>query len=177
LILTRSPDPQVLIAASFFAVICVIDTLQSRIPNIANASLAFAGLAFNFSASGTGGLVASALGAAAGLALLLLPYLMGGFGAGDVKALAALGALVGPGAILQVFVYMALYGAILAMLHYLADGNLRQKLVGGWTTMKTFLLTRDPAILKPKKHEPMRFPYAAAIALGYYTWLMRGDLM
>jgi prepilin peptidase CpaA len=167
----------VFIAASFFAVVCVFDTLWSRIPNVANASLALAGLAFNFSAGGTKGLVISALGAAAGLGLLLIPYLMGGFGAGDVKALAALGALVGPGAILQVFVYMALYGGLLALLHYLASNNLPQKLADGWTTMKTYLLTKDADVLNPRKHEPMRFPYAAAIALGYFTWLMRGDLL
>lgn len=165
------------IASLFFAMICLIDTLQSKIPNLANASLAIAGLALNFYASGTKGLAAGGLGMLAGLALLIVPYLMGGFGAGDVKALAALGALVGPKPILQIFVYMALFGGIFAILHYIANRNITEKMTQWWTALKVAAMTSDPRLLKPEKEEPLRFPYAAAIALGYYTWLVRGDLL
>ena len=49
---------------------------------------------------GTSGPAEAAAGAALGLALLVGPYAIGGIGAGDVKALMALGAWLGPGAIL-----------------------------------------------------------------------------
>lgn len=168
---------QIAIAAVFFLVICIIDTLKAKIPNLANASLALAGLAFHFYTGGAKGLGISTLGMAAGFGLLLIPYLMGGFGAGDVKALAALGALVGPGAILHIFVYMAFYGALLAVLHYLAERNLKQKFTEGLSALKLFLLTRDAQTLTPRKREKLRFPYAAAIALGYYTWVAYGGLL
>ena len=49
------------------------------------------------SLEGAAGLWTALLGLLAGFVLLLIPYLLGGMGAGDVKALAALGALLGAG--------------------------------------------------------------------------------
>ncbi|MBW2186737.1 MAG: prepilin peptidase [Deltaproteobacteria bacterium] len=46
--------------------------------------------------AGFSGFTTSVAGLVTGLLLLIIPYLMGGMGAGDVKALAALGALLGP---------------------------------------------------------------------------------
>ena len=119
----------------------------------------------------------SGLGMATGLGLLIVPYLMGGLGAGDVKALAALGALVGPKPIVQIFVYMALIGGMLAILHYACSRNLKERIAHWWLSLKIAAMTSDPAHLKPQTREPLRFPYAAAIALGYYTWLLRGDVL
>lgn len=176
-ILIRPFELQIAIAAVFFLVICIVDAWKSKIPNLANASLALAGLAFNFYTTGSIGLTTSLLGIIAGLGLLLIPYLMGGFGAGDVKALAALGALIGPGGILQVFIYMAFYGALLAALHYLTERNLKQKLAEGMSAFKFFLLTGNAQELAPKQREKLRFPYAVAIALGYYSWVANGNLI
>lgn len=173
----RGTEWQVVFASLFFAAVCLIDTLKAKIPNIANASLAVAGLALNFYTTGVQGLAISSLGMLTGLALLIVPYLMGGFGAGDVKALAALGALVGPKPILQIFVYMALFGGIFAIIHYVSNRNLQEQLEKWWLSLKVAAMANDPRQIKPEKHEKLRFPYAAAIALGYYTWLIRGDLL
>lgn len=173
----RGMEWQVVVASLFFALICLIDTHKAKIPNIANASLAIAGLALHLYNNGTQGLAISGLGMVTGLALLIVPYLLGGFGAGDVKALAALGALVGPWPILQIFSYMALFGGIFGIIHYISDRNLQEQLDQWWLSLKVAAMTNDPRQLKPEKHEKMRFPYAAAIALGYYTWLIRGDLL
>lgn len=173
----RVTELPVVVASVFFATICYIDTRTAKIPNIANASLAIVGLALNFYMSGMKGLAFSGLGLAAGLGLLIVPYLMGGFGAGDVKALTALGTLVGPKAILQIFVYMALIGGIFAILHYVSNRNLKEQIGRWWLSLKVAAMTSDPRQLKPGENEPLRFPYAAAIALGYYTWLIRGDVL
>jgi prepilin peptidase CpaA len=50
-----------------------------------------------------------------GLSVLLIPYLLGGMGAGDVKLLALVGALKGVYFVLAASVYMALIGAIIAL--------------------------------------------------------------
>ena len=176
-LLYRAEDFQVVLASAFLAAICLIDTLTSRIPNVANASLAAAGLAFNLFMAGAGGLATSGLGMLAGLGLLLLPYLMGGIGAGDVKALAALGSLVGPWPILQIFVYMALCGGILGIIHYMLNQDLKEALAKRWISFRVAAMTGDLKPLTPEKTEKMRFPYAAAIALGYYLWLIRGDVL
>ncbi len=155
---------------------CAIDTLQSRIPNLLNASLALAGLALFFYHDGWSGLLSSLTGLSLGLALLLLPWLMGGMGAGDVKALGALGALLGPEPIFQVFLYTGLYGGLLAVLHYLFARNLKAKAAEWLGSFKATVLTNDPTMIIPTTTEPLRFPYAAAIAFGYYTYLTCGGV-
>jgi prepilin peptidase CpaA len=113
---------------------------------------------------------------ALGLGLLLLPWLMGGMGAGDVKALGALGAVLGPEQVFHVFLYMGLYGGVLAILHYLFARNIKAKAAEWLGSLKATVLTNDPAMIIPTKTEPLRFPYAAAIAFGYYTYLAYGGV-
>jgi prepilin peptidase CpaA len=60
------------------------------------------------------GAVLSLAGSAIGFALLLIPYLMGGMGAGDVKLLAVVGAVKGTSFVLNASLGMALLGAVLA---------------------------------------------------------------
>lgn len=66
------------------------------------------------------------LGFAAGLALLLIPYILGGMGAGDVKLLGLIGALKGSGFVLETFIYMAVIGAMLAILVILMRGGFKK---------------------------------------------------
>lgn len=61
------------------------------------------------------GLVESFIGTAVGLSILLIPYLLGGMGAGDVKLLAVIGGLKGMSFVLMTSLYMALAGGILAL--------------------------------------------------------------
>ena len=63
----------------------------------------------------TGGWLGLAYGFAWGLVLSASVFYMGGLGGGDVKLIAALGAAVGPLGLLVVLFWMALTGAILAL--------------------------------------------------------------
>lgn len=170
-------EAPVVAASLFFLVISITDTLTTRIPNLLILGLLLAGVTINIAQSGWSGILQSLLGLGLGIGLLVVPYAMGGFGAGDVKALGALGALTGPAALLHIFVYMAFYGGAMAVLHYLFNSNLRLKIRQGWASLKTSVLARDIGQLKPVKAEPLRFPYAAAIAFGYYTYIVRGALL
>jgi len=168
----------VFLASSFFLLICITDTLYSRISNLANLALLVAGFACNFYLAGTHGLISAALGLLLGFSLFIIPHLMGGMGAGDVKALAALGALVGPGAIFQVFLYCGLIGGVLGIVHYALGHNLREKCSAGIAFLWTYLLTRDVRDLQPtRKVEQLRFPYAAAIALGFFAYVNWGRII
>jgi prepilin peptidase CpaA len=64
---------------------------------------------------GIAGLSLSIAGWATGIALLLIPYFMGGMGAGDVKLLGLIGAAKGTLFVLNTALYMALAGGLLAM--------------------------------------------------------------
>jgi prepilin peptidase CpaA len=64
---------------------------------------------------GISGFGLSMAGWATGIGLLLIPYFMGGMGAGDVKLLGLVGAAKGTMFVLSTALYMALVGGLLAM--------------------------------------------------------------
>ena len=96
-------------------VICVITDLRERkIYNKVLLPFFLAGLVLN-SVTGISGLGLALAGTAVGFSILLIPYFLGGMGAGDVKLLAVIGALKGTVFVLTAAVYMALAGGILAL--------------------------------------------------------------
>jgi len=114
---------------------------------------------------GISGLASSLIGSAFGFALLLLPYFMGGIGAGDVKLLAVIGAFGGASFVFTSFLYGAIIGGLISIF-LLA----RRKALGN--TLKHFLLFHS--ILKKPQNQSAaiddvrqgKFPYGIAIALG-----------
>ena len=88
----------------------ITDVRESRIPNWVTFSLAGFGIGVQCWEHGWGGLLFSLEGLMVGLACLLFFYVMGGMGAGDVKLLGAIGAILGPGQVLYVFAFTAILG-------------------------------------------------------------------
>jgi prepilin peptidase CpaA len=74
-------------------------------------------IAFSLQAtqSGWSGVWLSLTGSIVGLALLLIPYLMGGIGAGDVKLLGVIGAFGGVAFVITSFLYGAVLGGLVSM--------------------------------------------------------------
>jgi prepilin peptidase CpaA len=64
---------------------------------------------------GYSGLKLSLLGFLVGFCILLVPYLLGGIGAGDVKLLALIGAIKGSIFVLNTALYMGLLGGAIAV--------------------------------------------------------------
>lgn len=81
----------------------VIDFRRFRVPNKLTFPLCLSGLVFHAIVSGLTGLQFSLVGIAVGFAVLLIFYITGIMGAGDVKLLAAVGAWIGGANILYVF--------------------------------------------------------------------------
>jgi len=106
------------IVLAVVAVISVFDLGRFRIPNWLTVPFALVGLGYHFYGSGWSGLGFGILGMLVGFSLLLLPYVLGGFGGGDVKLMAALGAWVGPESVITIFIVSAviLGGVSLVML-------------------------------------------------------------
>lgn len=168
----------IFIASCFFFLICITDTLYSRIPNIFTLCALIAGFGIQSWINGPAGIAGSLLGMLTGFSLLIIPHLMGGMGAGDVKALAALGAILGPLATFQSFLYMGLIGGALSIIQYVCDINLRKKLVSWGLALRAFAYTHKFECIKPSsKGESLRFPYAAAIAFGFFAYLHWGRLI
>ena len=175
-------DLSIVAASIYFILACTTDTLKSKIPNLLNLCLLIAGLFINTMAMGVQGFFLSLAGLALGIGLLMLPYIMGGMGAGDVKALGAVGALIGPYDLLHVFVYMAFFGGGFALIHYLFhQSDIKKILREGWHSVCALALTRKVDYVFPVNRDSnkssLRFPYATAIAFGYYSFVYWGRIL
>ena len=144
-----------------------MDLASRRIPNYLTLGAALAGLGYQAGWRGWPGLLDGFGGAVLGLCLLLWPYLKGGMGAGDVKALAALGAWLGLGGTLHLFIYMALSGGLLSLAVLAWQGSLRVRLKRGAAQLASWVLFQSRPEM-PARGEPDRLeiPYGAALALG-----------
>ena len=152
------------------------DLKTRKIPNYLTFGAALAGLAYNLGASGWGGLGDGLLGLLLGLGFLILPYIMGGMGAGDVKALAALGAWLGPTGILYLFCYMAIAGGLMSLAVLIGKGLLWQKIRRGWVCLCSLLFCQglDKTVSSPPMQIIKGIPYGVAIALGMTMLLVTG---
>lgn len=151
------------------------DLRSRRIPNLLTWFTALAGLGFQWGAHSWPGLGQGFLGMALGLALLLPFYLGGGMGAGDVKALAALGTWLGPRGTLFLFVYMGLAGLPLILLFLWRRGELGpfcRKLAA--LLMSRLLLRGAGPAPAPTPGSGEGIPYAVALALGMLALCCRG---
>lgn len=99
------------------------DYKSRRIPNFITFSAMVLGLVLNTFQGGFKGLEESLLGLLLGGGLLLIPFVLGGMGAGDVKLLAAVGALAGPHFVFYTFIYAALAGGVMALAVLLFRGR------------------------------------------------------
>jgi prepilin peptidase CpaA len=108
-------SPTLVLTIALVAVATAWDLRTRRIPNWLTVPLAAAGLLLHAAANGPAGAGFSALGCLAGLVILLIPCFLRWVGAGDVKLLAAIGALQGPALVLRAGLYGILAGGLLSL--------------------------------------------------------------
>jgi prepilin peptidase CpaA len=167
------PDSRVvvlLLAACVAVIAAVFDLRRRSIPNLLTGAAVLAGITFHSARSGWSGLVFSLLGMAVGGGALLVFYVLGGMGAGDVKLMGGIGALVGAGLVISVLVFTGLFGGIMAI------GKLIMRHMKKNEVEKTVFTSERPAdnvvgeAWKRKKAggDPMKetMPYGVAIAVG-----------
>ena len=147
--------------------ICVITDLKSR--KIHNKVI-FPGLLIAFAShmllGGFQDLLSSLIGFVVGFVVLFIPYLMGGIGAGDVKLLALIGALMGSSFVLYTSIYMALAGGFIALVLLVKEKKL-------WSFLKSlpYILCGSRFGVKISVTEEgsllsSTIPYGVAIAVG-----------
>jgi prepilin peptidase CpaA len=146
----------------------IIDVFTHRIPNWLTFPSAFLGLFINFQVNGIQGLFLSGMGLIAGFFLLFVAYWLGGMGAGDVKLLCAVGAMLGPKLVFYTFIWMALTGGALAIALIIYKKAFSQTLCN----LKTLLLgwalrtSNEEANITIRNQSLIKMPYGVAIAAG-----------
>ena len=151
------------VLAAGLAAATAIDLKTRRIPNELTAAMAVTGVAL--AATGVSGITtaASLAGLVLGLLLMLPGYGLGATGAGDVKLMAAVGAIVGPPMVLSAFVCTSLTGGVIAVIV-----AMRRKRLGA-TLAQTGRLVAAPGSAQKEIRaatSASRFAYGPAIAVG-----------
>jgi prepilin peptidase CpaA len=160
----------------FAALLCagigsIHDIKDRRIPNVLTGpSIVFA-LLLHLLLGGWTQIGSSALaGLIAGLVMLVF-FIAGGLGAGDVKLMTAVGCFVGMPLLPQVMISTFIIGALFAIVLALYRGRLRQTLVNVVALAvhhRQQGLTQHPD-LNLRNISTLRLPYALPIAAGVLT--------
>lgn len=174
--------PATVILLLLLVAVATADLATHRIPNWLTLSALVLAFPIHYLSSGASGLLSSAAGMAVGLAVFFPLYLTGNFGAGDVKAMAAVGALLGP-----LTAFFAVIGTLLAgfcaglLVFAVTAGptafrqRLRRWSLGAYTLYTTGQLipqyeTSDRITMRDAAKR--RFPYGVAIACGTFAALI-----
>lgn len=156
-----------LILVTILILAAINDIRFQKIPNRLTFMAILSGVVFHGATGGLSGLLLSVEGLFMGLAILIFFYLMGGMGAGDVKLMGAVGALLGPKGVFFAFLATALVGGIYAIVLLASRRQLGATLKRYWLVLKTILLTRKVFYIPPSEAERKpRLRYGVAIALG-----------
>ncbi len=149
-------------------VAAVTDIRSYKIPNFLTISGMLCGLFYHTAQNGISGFFFSASGILVGMSLLILFYLSGGMGAGDVKLLGSVGAFVGVKAVLIVGLYTAIIGGVYALLLIaLNPVDSKSMITRIYISVKTFICTGEYIAIPPAKSEKkLTLCYGVAIALG-----------
>ena len=153
----------------------VTDIRTRRIPNWAVVAGFAAGILGNAYASGWMGLRTALLGFLCGFALYLPLYLLQGRGGGDLKLMAAMGALTGYPNFLFLFLFTSILGGIFAVGYLLVRGGLMRALSNVLYIVKELLLFRPPSLGRPElsieNAKSLTMPHAVVAAIGVLLFL------
>lgn len=171
--------PEICIACLVVAVAVWFDFKERRIPNQLVFAGMIAGLVIAMASGGIKGLAWSALGILAGIAILFVPFAVGGIGAGDVKLLGAIGAILGAKGALFSMLYGAVAGGLISVIILAMHGRLKHVLVSILVWIAGFIgyvspgsAGRNPSRAKHKESfaylptSGLSIPYSVAIAIG-----------
>jgi len=159
---------------TFLGLCAASDVKSNKVPNIMTIPFAIFAVAFHSFNNGSDGLIFSIVGMVTGMGLLMIPYMMSGMGAGDVKLMGAVGSFLGARATLEAFILIALAGGVYSLALIL----IRRDIFKGFFTEKLMvlssmvLLRQYVPIQAESSGQKPRLKYGLAIAFGTITYLL-----
>jgi prepilin peptidase CpaA len=162
-------------------VAAVWDIRSRRIPNWLTLSGVLAAFAAHTWLGGGVGALLSLKGLGVAMLIYFPLYALRGMGAGDVKLMAAVGALTGAGNWFGVFLFTAMIGAVIAIIVSLAVGRLKKTIWNVGYLLRELVSFRAPYIareeLDVQSSKALRLPHGMVIALGVIALLSAQALM
>ena len=153
----------------FSGLVVTFDCREQRIPNWLNFLATGAGLLLN-GWSGVPSFVDSLYGYGLGMGIFILPFIFGLVGAGDVKLMGALGAILGSPTIPRVAFYSVVAGGFLALFAIMGKKVRLRDFRDVWLDFKLLLMTRGEvrpeSIGQRSRKGSHTIPYGVAIVLG-----------
>jgi prepilin peptidase CpaA len=146
----------------------VTDLSQRRIPNLLTGPTILAAILTYSFIGGVDGFLFSLRGLAVGLLAFLFPYFMGGMGAGDVKLMGGVGAVLGGSHTLIALLFITIAGGFIALGLMVYRGTVRQTLSKIFLSLVFLGAHQDASLLKVDKNERTQdgIPFAVAITSG-----------
>lgn len=152
-----------------FLVLCVRSDLRTlRIPNAYTGPAILVGIALGGLAAGWTGVANSLTGCALAIGLLFIPFALGGVGAGDVKMMGAVGALLGPNLVLESLVFGLALGGVFAVGKLVRLSRFRETVVGTGRMFGNAVLawSVDPLRVSAADPNAVVLPYSLPLGLG-----------
>ena len=168
-------DPLIIILlTSILIVAAIIDIRIQKIPNFITFPTMVLGLIYCSITTGLNGLLFSIQGLALGIAIFIIPYLMGGMGAGDAKLMGAIGAIIGPKGVLLASLFTAIVGGIYALMILILNHKYSKSFIArNAMTLKTLALTGQFIPISADESErKFKLCYGVAIAIGTFFYLI-----
>lgn len=136
------------------AVAAVTDLRFRKIPNLLTFPAIATALCYHVTTGGLEGFLFSASGLVLGIAVLIVPFLMGGMGAGDAKLMGVVGAVLGPKGAFIATLLTCLIGGIYALIILIIHRDVsKKKLKRWWTAIKIFIYTRQVVVISEDMKE------------------------
>ncbi len=152
------------------------DIRSRKIPNWLTLSGVVAGLVLHGTTGGFLGLKTSFAGMLLGFGSYLALYSLRAMGAGDVKLMAAVGAIVGPEGWMSVFIATAIAGGVLAIILMVRKGRVKETLRNVLFIVLELTHFRAPqkkrSDLDVRDPRALKMPHGVAIAAGTLVCLM-----
>lgn len=168
-------DEIILFLGAVLILASIEDVRSLRIPNWVTLPGMAVGLSYFGLTKGYEGFLFSLSGALTGGALLTIPYLSGGIGAGDVKLMGAVGSVLGAKAVFGILMLSFLFGGAFALLLLASQGLLTGACKRYGSLLWRLVRTRQWISLAPAAQEKaLKVRFGVAIALGTGTYLVFG---
>jgi prepilin peptidase CpaA len=172
---TKMPPILQALVAILVVMAGIWDWRTRRIPNWLTFSSVILGIGLNALMYQTSGVWLSLKGLGLALLIYFPLFLLRGMGAGDVKLMAALGAIVGWQNWLGILIVTAIFGGIAALVVVIVNGRLRKTLENIWFIGLSIRKREAPYAGNPqldvRTDQGVRLPHGVVIAFGTVAFL------